>query len=135
MPGKVNPVIPESVLQTAAQAIGNDAAITIAGQSGVFELNVMLPLIAHNLLQSLTLLAASAEVFAAKCVEGITANREVCEGYIRGSLALATALVPHIGYDRASEIAKKAFAENKSVPEVAREESVVSDAILNEIFR
>lgn len=135
MPGKVNPVLPESVLQTAAQAIGNDAAITLAGQSGVFELNVMLPLIAHNLLQSLTLLAASAKAFSEKCVEGITANREVCAGYIRGSLALATALVPHIGYDRASEIAKKAFAENKSVPEVAREENAVSDGILNEIFR
>jgi fumarate hydratase class II len=134
MPGKVNPVIPESVLQSAAKVIGNDAVITLAGQSGVFELNVMLPLIAYDLLQSIALLAASAKAFAEKCIDGITANRKVCEGYIRGSLALATSLVPHIGYDRASEIAKKAYAEDKSVPDVAREENVVSDSILAQIF-
>ena len=106
MPGKVNPVIPEAVIQVAAQVIGNDATITIAAQSGNFELNVMMPVIAYNLLQSIELLAAAAAVFAEKCVKGISADREACAAFIERSLALATGLVPRIGYDRAAAVAK-----------------------------
>ena len=113
MPGKVNPVIPEAVLQVAAQVIGNDTTITLGGQSGVFELNVMLPVIAYNLLQSITLLTASVDVFAEKCIKGITANREKCASNIEKSLAMVTSLVPHIGYDKAGAIAKKPMKSEK----------------------
>ncbi|MBW2443013.1 MAG: class II fumarate hydratase [Deltaproteobacteria bacterium] len=125
MPGKVNPVIPEAVLQVAAQVIGNDAAITMGGQGGIFELNVMLPVIAYNLLQSISLLAEAAAVFADKCIAGITANRKACSGYIEKSLALVTALVPEIGYDRAAAIAKKAYESGKTIREIAVEEDIL----------
>lgn len=126
MPGKVNPVIPEAVLQVAAQVVGNDAAITMGGQGGIFELNVMLPVIAYNLLQSISLLAAATAVFADKCISGLTANREACAGYIENSLALVTALVPEIGYDRAAAIAKEAYESGKTIREVAVEEDILS---------
>jgi len=108
MPGKVNPVIPEVVLQVAAQVIGNDAAITVAGLQGQFELNVRIPLIARNLLGSIGLLTAAATLFGRKCVDGIEANLEGCERSAEGTLAVATALNPFIGYDKASEIVKDA---------------------------
>ena len=111
MPGKVNPVIPEVVIQVAAQVIGNDAAISLGCQGGYFELNTMLPLIAHNLLQSISLLTSAATLFADKCIDGISANAERCAANIERSLALATYLVPLIGYDRASEIAKEAYRD------------------------
>ena len=104
MPGKVNPVIPEVVMQVAAQVIGNDTAITVAGLQGNFELNVRVPLIARNLLESIGLLAAKARLFAEKCVDGIEPNLEGCERSAESTLAVATALNPYIGYDRATEI-------------------------------
>ncbi len=108
MPGKVNPVIPEVVLQVSAQVIGNDAAITIAGSQGNFELNVRVPLIARNLLESIRLLAAAARVLTEKCVAGIEANLAGCERSAESTLAAATALNPYIGYDKAAEIVKEA---------------------------
>jgi fumarate hydratase class II len=125
MPGKVNPVIPEAVLQVAAHVVGNDTTIMMGGQGGIFELNVMLPVIAYNLLQSISLLAAATAVFAQKCIAGLTANREVCAGYIEKSLALVTALVPEIGYERAAEIAKKAYKSGKTIREIAVEEDIL----------
>ena len=113
MPGKVNPVIPEVVLQVAAQVIGNDTAITVGGLQGQFELNVRIPLIARNLLQSIALLAATSELFAEKCVDGIEANLAGCEASAEGTLAVATALNPFIGYDKAAEIVKDAAASGR----------------------
>ena len=131
MPGKVNPVIPEVVTQVAAQVIGNDAAITLGGMQGHFELNVFIPMMARNLLDSIELLASAARLFAEKCVDGIEANREQCERYAELTLSAATALNPHIGYDRASEIVKEAASSGRSLREVAREAGV-SDEILDE---
>ncbi|HVC88311.1 MAG TPA: class II fumarate hydratase [Gaiellaceae bacterium] len=131
MPGKVNPVIPEVVTQVAAQVIGNDAAIAIGGLQGHFELNVFVPLMARNLLQSIKLLASACRLLDEKCVAGIEANRERCESYAELTLSAATALNPHIGYDKASEIVKKAAASGRSLREVAREEGV-SDDVLDE---
>jgi fumarate hydratase, class II len=129
MPGKVNPVIPEVVTQVAAQVIGNDAAITIGGMGGHFELNVYVPLLARNLLQSIGLLAASCRLLAERCVEGIEANRDRCASYAEVSLSVATALNPYIGYDRAAEIVSEAARSGRSLREVARE-SGVDDATL-----
>jgi fumarate hydratase class II len=134
MPGKVNPVMAESVLQAAAQIAGNDAAVFIGAQSGSFELNVMMPLIAHNLIQSIGLLAASAGAFAVKCVDGIAANRAVCSGYIEKSLALVTGFVPHLGYDRAAALAKKAVESGRTVRQVARAENILSEEMIDEIL-
>ncbi|MFZ0612758.1 MAG: class II fumarate hydratase [Desulfobacterales bacterium] len=134
MPGKVNPVIPEALIQVAAQVMGNDVAITIGGQSGNFELNVTIPLIAHNLLQSINLLSTSVEVFAEKCIRGLTANREHCAGNIEKSLALVTGLVPHIGYEKAAAIAKAAYETGRNIRQVAAEQRVVSEELLNRIL-
>jgi fumarate hydratase, class II len=131
MPGKVNPVIPEVVTQVAAQVIGNDAAITVGGLQGHFELNVFVPLIARNLLQSIKLLASASRLLDEKCVAGIEANRERCESYAELTLSAATALNPYIGYDKATEIVKKASSSGRSLREVAREEGV-SDEVLDE---
>ena len=121
MPGKVNPVIPEVVTQVAAQVIGNDQAITVGGLQGHFELNVFVPLMARNLLDSIKLLASAARLFAEKCVDGIEANREQCERYAELTLSAATALNPYIGYDKATEIVKEAAASGRSLREVARD--------------
>jgi fumarate hydratase, class II len=131
MPGKVNPVIPEVVTQVAAQVIGNDAAITVGGMQGHFELNVFVPLMARNLHDSIELLASAATLFAEKCIDGIEANREACDRYAELTLSAATALNPHIGYDRAAEIVKEASASGRSLREVAREAGV-DEAILDE---
>jgi lambda repressor-like predicted transcriptional regulator len=134
MPGKVNPVIPEVVTQVAAQVIGNDAAITIGGMSGQFELNVDVPMIARNLLQSIGLLASASRLLAERCVDGIEANREQCERYAELTLSAATALTPYIGYDKATEIVKEAASSGRSLREVAREAGVeesVLDAALD----
>src|ERR687889_491383 len=124
MPGKVNPVIPEVVLQVAAQVIGNDAAITVGGMQGQFELNVRIPLMARNLLQSIQLLSTASVAFAEKCVDGIEPNLAGCEASAEGTLAVATALNPYIGYDRAAEIVKDASASGRTLREVAREHGV-----------
>jgi fumarate hydratase class II len=124
MPGKVNPVIPEVVTQVAAQVIGNDAAIAVGGMQGHFELNVFVPLLAKNILESVELLASASRLFAEKCVDGIEANRENAERYAELTLSAATALNPYIGYDRASEIVKEAASSGRSLREVAREQGV-----------
>jgi fumarate hydratase class II len=131
MPGKVNPVIPEVVTQVAAQVIGNDTAITVGGMQGHFELNVFIPMMARNLIQSITLLASASRLLAEKCVDGIVANREQCESYAELTLSAATALNPYIGYDKASEIVKAAAASGRSLREVAREAGV-EESILDE---
>jgi fumarate hydratase class II len=131
MPGKVNPVMPEVVTQVAAQVIGNDTAISIGGMQGHFELNVFIPLLARNLLDSIKLLAAASRLLAEKCVDGIEANRERNEHYAEASLSVATALNPFIGYDKAAEIVKDAASSGRSLREVAREHGV-SDEILDE---
>jgi fumarate hydratase class II len=125
MPGKVNPVIPEAVLQVAAQVVGNDTTITLSGQAGNFELNVMMPVIAYNLLQSIGLLADAASSFADNCIVGITANREACSAFIEKSLALATGLVPRIGYDRAAAVAKRAYDSGQTIREVLTAEAIL----------
>jgi fumarate hydratase class II len=131
MPGKVNPVIPEVVIQVGDQVIGNDAAITVAGTQGQFELNVRVPLIARNLLDSVKLLAAAARLLDEKCVSGIEPNEEMLQRHAESTLQVATALNPHIGYDKAAEIVKEAATSRRTVREVAREQGV-DDAVLEE---
>jgi fumarate hydratase class II len=123
MPGKVNPVIPESVLMVAAQVIGNDATIVAAGMSGSFELNVMMPVIAYNLLQSIEILSNAVGLLESRCIDGLEVNRERVQQLVERSLAMVTALAPVLGYDRAAEIAKEAFATGRTVREVASERS------------
>ena len=129
MPGKVNPVIPEVVTQVSAQVIGNDAAITVGGLQGHFELNVFVPMIARNLLGSIGLLASASRLFAEKCVDGIEPNRETLERYAELTLSAATALNPYIGYDRATEIVKEAAASGRSLREVARDAGVDDETL------
>jgi fumarate hydratase class II len=129
MPGKVNPVIPEVVTQVSAQVIGNDAAITVGGLQGHLELNVFVPLLARNLLESIRLLASAARLLAEKCVEGIEANREACERYAELTLSAATALNPYIGYDKATEIVNEAAASGRPLREVARESGVDEETL------
>jgi fumarate hydratase, class II len=131
MPGKVNPVIPEVVTQVAAQVIGNDQAIAVGGLQGHFELNVFVPLMARNLLQSISLLASACRLLDERCVSGIEANREQCERYAELTLSAATALNPYIGYDKATEIVQAAAASGRSLREVARDAGV-SDEVLDE---
>jgi len=131
MPGKVNPVIPESVLMVAAQVQGNDVAINIGGLSGVFELNVMMPIMAHNLLQSIGILAAASRLLAELTVKGLVANQDRARQMVEKSLAMVTCLAPRIGYDEAAEIAKEAFSTGRTVREIARERKVLSDEELD----
>ena len=129
MPGKVNPLIPEVVLQVAAQVIGNDTAITIGGTQGNFELNVRIPLIARNLLDQVKLLTAAATLLREKCVDGIQANEEMTLRHAESTPAIATALNPHIGYDKATEIVKEAVASKRTIREVAREMGVDEETL------
>jgi len=132
MPGKVNPVMSEMVLQVAAQVIGNDASIAWAGAMGsTFELNVMMPVMAYNLLQSIELLSRAARVFADRCVAGIEANRQRCESLVEQSLAMCTSLAPLIGYDTAADIAKESFQTGKTVRQIALERRVLAAAELD----
>ena len=131
MPGKVNPVIPEVVVQVSAQVIGNDTAITAGGMQGNFELNVMIPLMARNLLQSVALLSSASRLFADKCVAGLEANLEMTNRHAENTLASATALNLHIGYDKASDIVKDATVSGRPLRDVAREHGV-DDATLDE---
>ncbi len=134
MPGKVNPVIPESLIQVCCQVIGNDAAVTLGGLSGNFELNVMMPLIAYNLLQSIRLLANAVDSFSRRCVQGLEADRKRCEEMIEKSLALATALTPRLGYDEAARIARKAYEEKKTIRQAVEEEGLLSREDLNRLL-
>ncbi|HKL19725.1 MAG TPA: lyase family protein, partial [Halalkalibaculum sp.] len=131
MPGKVNPVIEESLTMVCAQVIGNDSTITVAGQSGNFELNVMLPVVAHNLLESIDILANAARNLADRSVKLLSANKERIEDMVGRNPVLVTALNPLIGYDQAAKIAKKAFKDNRPVKEVAREMTDLSDEELD----
>ncbi|MBV9595145.1 MAG: class II fumarate hydratase [Actinobacteria bacterium] len=132
MPGKVNPVLCEAVCQVVAQVVGNDAAIAWGGANGTFELNVMLPVMAHNVLQSISLLANVCRVFAAKCVDGITANVERCLEYAESSPSIVTPLNHYVGYDEAAKIAKQALAERKTIRQVVIERGHVPGAITEE---
>ncbi|MCO6429473.1 MAG: class II fumarate hydratase [Deltaproteobacteria bacterium] len=134
MPAKVNPVICESTMMVAAQVIGNDACIATCGQHGNFELNVMMPVIAHNLLESIEILAAAVNNFNVKCASGIEADVERCLDYAEKSLATCTSLAPKIGYDQAAKVAKKAYAENKTVRQVARELNLLSEEELAKVL-
>ena len=133
MPGKVNPVIPESVCQVAAQVIGNDAAVTVAGQSGNFEINVMMPVAAHNLLESIDILSAASRNFADQCVSGLKATQRGPEMVERG-LAIVTTLVPHIGYDAAAAIAKEAQSTGQTIKEVALVRTSLSEEELDKVL-
>ena len=130
MPGKINPVISESVIQVVAQVVGNDASVTLAGQGGYFELNTMMPVAAHNILQSISLLAASAHNFAEQCVKGIVATN-VGPDMVEKGLMLGTALAPAIGYDAAAAIAKEASSKGTTIREMAKAKTELSDAELD----
>ena len=134
MPGKINPVIPEAVTMVCAQVFGNDVTITVGGQSGNFELNVMLPVIAYNLLQSITLLANAARLLADKAIVGFTVNRERIADLVERNPIIVTALNPVIGYDRAAQVAKRAYAEGRRVKEVAAEMTDLSEEELDRLL-
>ena len=134
MPGKVNPVIAESVLMAAAQVIGNDLTITIGGQAGILELNVMMPVMAHNILESIRLLAASATNLSERCIIGIQANKERCNELVEKSLAMCTALAPEIGYDAAASIAEEAYKTGQTVRQIATAKKILPAKRLREIL-
>jgi fumarate hydratase, class II len=129
MPGKVNPVIPEVVLQVAAQVIGNDTAITVAGTQGAFELNVRVPVIARNLFESIRILTSATHMLAEKCIDGLKANEDVLRSHAESTPAIATALNPHIGYDRGTEIVNEAVASKRTIREVALEKGVDEETL------
>jgi fumarate hydratase class II len=134
MPGKVNPVIPESVIQVAAQVLGNDTVVTLGAQWGVLDLNTMMPVMASNLLESIHILGTAAANFAERCIVGIEANRERCAELIEQSQAMCTALAPEIGYDAAAQIAKESFASGKTVRQIAMERKVLPEDRLNDLL-
>jgi fumarate hydratase class II len=135
MPGKVNPVMSEMVMQVAAQVVGNDATISWAAAMGSnFELNVMMPVMAFNVLQSIQLLSTATRVFADRCVAGLSVNRERCESLVEQSLAMCTSLAPIVGYDVAADIAKESFTTGKTVRQVAMERGVLSEEELNKVL-
>ena len=132
MPGKVNPVMSEMMMMVAAQVVGNDAAVTWGGANGNFELNVMMPVIAHNLLESIELLANAADTFADRCVDGLEANDQRAKELVEKNAIVVTALNPHIGYDNGARIAKEAVASGRSVRELVLEEGLMSEEELDE---
>jgi aspartate ammonia-lyase len=134
MPGKINPVMPELVAMVSFQVVGNDVAVAMAVQAGQLELNVMMPTMTYNVLQSTTILNNSLRQFTTTCVEGITANKNRCDFYVQATVSLATALNPYIGYAKAAEIAKKAVASGKSIIEIARAKKLLSDEQIKEIL-
>ena len=134
MPGKVNPVIPEAVAMVCAQVMGNHATVTVAGASGNFQLNVMLPVIAHNLLQSIELLANASTLLASRAIDGFTVRRDRLEQALARNPILVTALNPVIGYELAAKIAKRAYADGRPVLEVAKEMTTLSEAQLRKLL-
>jgi len=132
MPGKVNPVQAEAMMMVAARVMGNHTTITVAGQRGNFELNVMMPVMAQALLESITIIAGSARAFTDRCVTGITANEDRARDLLERNPSIATALNPHIGYDVASEIAKQAAKEGRSVRDVVEERGLLDSDVLDE---
>ncbi len=129
MPGKVNPVIPEVVVQVAAQVIGNDTAVTVAGTQGAFELNVRVPMMARNVFESIRILTAASHLLAEKCIDGLEANEEALRRNAESTPAIATALNPHIGYDRGTEIVNEAVASRRTIREVALEKGVDEETL------
>ncbi len=134
MPGKVNPVMSEMVMQVAAQVIGNDASITWGGANGNFELNVMMPMMAHNLLESISLLANAAKTLAKRCIEGIVANSERARQLVEANIVVVTALNPHIGYDKGAAVAKEAFATGRNVRDVILEQGLMTEDELDVVL-
>ena len=134
MPGKVNPVIPEMVMQVSAQVIGNDNTITFSSSNGNFELNTMLPVMAHNLLESIELLTTSTDVFERKLINDLEANTEKLDENIQKNSILVTALVPVIGYDKSAEVAKEAMSQNKTIKEVLLEKNLISSEEIDELL-
>lgn len=134
MPGKINPVMPEMMMQVCVQAMGNDATVALAALSGNFELNTMMPVLAHNLLQSLSLLTNGVGLFSRRCIAGITADRERCRELAEKSPALAAALSPKIGHDAAAELAREAYASGKTIREIAEERGILSPGELAELL-
>ncbi|MBI1909882.1 MAG: class II fumarate hydratase [Deltaproteobacteria bacterium] len=134
MPGKINPVIPEMTMQVAAQVMGNDTVVTLGAQHGNFELNVMMPVVAVNLLESISLLANGSKLLAEKCIAGLTANKERCEELVEKSLALVTSLVPVIGYDKAAAISKEAYKSGRTIRELLLENKMLSRAEIEKLL-
>ena len=134
MPGKVNPVICESLVQVCAQVIGNDAVINQGGLGSYFELNVMLPLIGSNLLESINILSNGTIMFTDKLVDGLGADEKICSDYVESSLAMCTSLVPEIGYDKAAELAYKAYKSGKTIREIAIQENILEESILDKLL-
>jgi len=134
MPGKVNPVMCEMVIQVGAQVIGNDATVAFSGSCGAFELNTMLPVTAYNLLQSIALLTRACQVFASRCVVGLEADVQKCEANLEQSLAMCTALAPVIGYDKAAKIAKVAYESGRTIRQVAQELAGLEQAELDRLL-
>ncbi len=134
MPGKVNPVMSEMMIMVCAQVQGNDVATVLGGQGGHFELNTMMPLMAHNLLQSISLLSRAAELFATRCIEGIEADEARCERLVEQSLAMVTALAPRIGYDAAASLAKEAYASGKTIRDICLEKEVLPSEELDRLL-
>ena len=130
MPGKVNPVMCEALMQVCAQIIGNDATISWCGANGNFELNVMMPVLAHDILESIRLLASAVTVFAERCIDGIVANKARCEELVEYSMAMVTSLAPIIGYDRAAQIAKESAKTGRTVRQLCEEQKVLPPAEL-----
>jgi aspartate ammonia-lyase len=135
MPGKVNPSIPEMVNQVCFQVVGNDACVSISAEHGQLELNVMMPVIAYNVLSSMKILTNAASVLESKCVRGIEANREQCDYWVERSAALATALAPQIGYARAAELSKQSVKENVLIRDLVKREHVLPDDQIDEAAR
>lgn len=134
MPGKVNPVMAEVVNQVSFQVIGNDQTVSLAAMSGQLELNVMEPVLVYNIIQSTEILTNVLKVFREKCIDGITANREVCKDMVERSVGIITALVPYIGYEEASKIAKEVISSNRRVPEIIAEKGLLDAEILDLIL-
>jgi aspartate ammonia-lyase len=134
MPGKVNPVIAEMTNMVCYQVLGYDTTVAYAAQAGQLELNVMMPVIAHNLLRSIALLTPTLRVLRTTCIDGITANEDVCRRYFDRSISLATALNPHIGYARAAEVAKESAKTGKTVIEIVRERKLLTEEQIAEVF-
>jgi fumarate hydratase class II len=134
MPGKVNPVIPEMMIQVCAQVMGNSLSVSIAGQNAPLELNIMMPLIAYNTLFSIEILKNGTRIFAEKCVKGIKANEKRCRDFVEWSTSIITPLALKIGYDKAAEIAYKAFKEGKKVKDVVVEEGILTPQEADEIL-
>ena len=135
MPGKVNPVIPETVNQTAYQVIGNDLAISFAAEAGQLQLNAMQPLIIYNVLQSVRMLTRATSLLESQCVAGITANRARCEDLVMNSIGIITALVPYLGYERTADLAQRALDGDCSIIDLAKEEGLLDDARIRELLR